>query len=164
MRRMLRDILRQLGIRDVRDSNKVEEAMEMFQERAPDLVMSDWAPGLDGLGFLKKLRHDGANPYIPVILITANTESRHIYKALNTGMYEFLAKPITAARVYSRVCSVIEKRRMFISNEDFFGPDRRRARKSSFDGDNRRASGNINGPERRDGSETTHQGSNRRAR
>jgi two-component system, chemotaxis family, chemotaxis protein CheY len=164
MRRLLRDVLRQLGIRDVRDCDNVKEALEMFTERPADLVMTDWAPGLNGIELLKELRHqDGsANPYVPVIVITANTESRHIYTARDSGMTEFLAKPISASRVYSRVCSVIEKRRMFISNQKFFGPDRRRLYKESFSGENRRERGRMNGPERRDDSESAFFGTERR--
>lgn len=164
MRRLLRDVLRQLGIRDVRDCDNVTQAFEMFQERQADLVMTDWSPGLNGIELLKMLRdHDASpNPFVPVVVITANTEPRHIYTARDSGMTEFLAKPITAKRVYSRVCSVIEKRRMFISNEEFFGPDRRRLRKDSFGGENRRSNGNTNGPERRGLSTAAYAGRDRR--
>lgn len=164
MRRLLRDVLRQLGIRDVRDCNNVEHAFEMFRERQADLVLTDWAPGLDGLALLKALRNMdlSPNPFVPVIVITANTESRHIYEARDSGMTEFLAKPITAKRVYSRVCSVIERRRMFIANDEFFGPDRRRLRTETYAGENRRSSGNINGPERRGLSNAPYAGRDRR--
>ncbi len=164
MRRLLRDVLRQLGIRQVRDCDNVQHAFEMFQEKQADLVLTDWAPGLDGIELLKILRDEdkSPNPFVPVIVITANTESRHIYIARDSGMTEFLAKPITAKRVYSRVCSVIEKRRMFISNEEFFGPDRRRLRKDAYDGQNRRMNGNANGPERRGLSSIAYAGRDRR--
>jgi DNA-binding response OmpR family regulator len=164
MRHLLREVLRQLGIRDVRDCDNIKEALEMFTERAADLVMTDWSPGLDGIELLKDLRNfeRSPNPYVPVIVITANTESRHIYMARDSGMTEFLAKPISAKRVYSRVCAVIEKRRMFISNREFFGPDRRRLAKDSFSGQNRRTHGRMNGPERRDDSLGAFYGEERR--
>lgn len=164
MRRLLRDVLRQFGIRDIRDCDNPEQAFEMFKERQADLVMTDWAPGLDGISLLKALRNAdmSPNPFVPVIVITANTESRHIYEARDSGMTEFLAKPITAKRVYSRVCSVVEKRRMFISNDEFFGPDRRRLRAENYGGENRRAQGNIHGPERRGLSNAPYAGRDRR--
>lgn len=164
MRRLLRDVLCQLGFRDVRDCDNTEDAFGMFNETPSDMVMTDWAPGLNGIELLMKLRQSdiSPNPYVPVIVVTANTETRHIYMARNSGMTEFLAKPITAQRVYFRVCSVIEKRRMFISSDEFFGPDRRRLRKESFGGDNRRVRGNIHGPERRDGASHAFAGLERR--
>jgi two-component system, chemotaxis family, chemotaxis protein CheY len=163
MRRMIRDILRQFNIRDVRDCDKVVDALDMFKQTEFDLVITDWAPGLDGIELLKKLRQeDAANPFIPVVIISANTEARHIYEALDSGMTEFLAKPISATMLYSRICSVIEKRRMFISNEEFFGPDRRRLRKADYSGENRRSGGNVNGPERRDSSSKDYAGKDRR--
>ena len=81
MRRLLRDVLRQLGIRKVRDCDNVDVALEMFQENPADLVLTDWSPGLDGLELLKKLRQSdfSSNTFVPVVVITANTESRHIY-------------------------------------------------------------------------------------
>jgi len=151
MRRLFRDVLCQLGLSKVRDCGNVGTALEMFQETPADLVLTDWSPGLDGVDLLRKLRQSGlsSNPFVPVVVVTANTESRHIYTARNSGMTEYLAKPITATRVYTRICSVIEKRRMFISNHDFFGPDRRRLMKDVFAGENRRLDGNVNGSERR---------------
>jgi len=97
MRRLLRDVLRQLGIRDVRDCDNVKDALGMFTERPADLVLTDWSPGLDGIELLKELRNSDCspNPFVPVIIITANTESRHIYMARDSGMTEFLAKPFT---------------------------------------------------------------------
>lgn len=163
MRRLLRDVLRQLGIRKVRDCDNVDIALKMFQETPADLVLTDWSPGLDGVGLLKKFRQSGlsSNPFVPVVVATANTESRHIYTAQGSGMTEFLAKPITATRVYTRICSVIEKRRMFISNNEFLGPGRRRLMKGVFDGENRRLDGNINGPERRGYTSIAYDGMNR---
>jgi len=164
MRLLMREILSQFGIREVRDCDNVQDALDMFTERPADLIMTDWSPGLNGIELLKALRNSkySLNPYVPVIVITANTESRHIYTARDSGMTEFLAKPISAQRVYSRVCSVIEKRRMFISAQEFFGPDRRRLVKETFGGENRRSRGNINGPERRDASMGSFLGQDRR--
>ena len=164
MRRLLGDVLNQLGVSAVRDHSDVDQAYDKFVEQPADLVMTDWAPGLDGIALLRKLRQTGVspNPFVPVIVITANTESRHIYTARDSGMTEFLAKPITAQRVYSRICSVIEKRRLYISSDQFFGPDRRRLRKDFFSGENRRTRGHINGPERRGLSTIDYYGEERR--
>jgi len=163
MRRMFRDILRQYNIREVRDCDKVINALSIFKEGSFDLVITDWSPGLDGIKFLQTIRQeDGSDRFVPVIVVTANTEAKHIYKALDSGMTEFLAKPISATKLYSRICSVIERRRMYISNNEFFGPDRRRVRKADYSEENRRIGGNANGPERRDHSSTDFVGQNRR--
>ena len=62
------------------------------------------------------------NPFIPIIVVTANTEVRYIMTARDAGMTEFLAKPISASMIYSRICSIIEWQRLFIRCQDFFWP------------------------------------------
>ena len=91
------------------------------------------------MGFLKKIRQDvgSPNPFIPIIVCTANTEFQQVCFARDMGMTEFLAKPVSAMAIYSRICAVIESNRCFIRVHDFFGPDRRR-HDASFGGEERR--------------------------
>ena len=150
MRLLLRRVLEELGIKMVRDSRDPVAAFRMHLGEPADLVLTDWAPGLDGLGLLGQLRRgdDSPDPFVPVIVVTANTEMKHVIRARDMGMTEFLAKPISAKLLYSRIRSIIEKRRLFVKNNTFFGPDRRR-RRMELDGPDRRSHANFNGPERR---------------
>jgi DNA-binding response OmpR family regulator len=150
MRRIVHDILRTFGISAVREAATVEAAFEMFNERLPDLVLTDWSPGLDGLFLMRRIRTDieSMDPYAPIIVITANTEIRHVVAARDAGMTEFLAKPLTARLLYLRIKSIIERQRVFIRAHDFFGPDRRR-RRADFNGQDRRAHRNVAGTDRR---------------
>ena len=128
MRGIMREILREFFIRNVQDAESPDTGYAIFREFPADLILADWVPGLDGLKFLKKARNgtDSPNPFVPVIVVTANTELRHVYAALDAGMHDFLAKPISATLIYSRICRVIERDRDFIRTRSFFGPDRRR--------------------------------------
>ena len=128
MRRLMRGILRELGIRLVRDADNFDIAFRIFQENNIDLIFTNWAPDLDVLAFLRHLRQspDSINPEIPVLVITAFTEVHHVLAARDAGCNEFLAKPVSAEIVYQRICNVIESQRPFIRSESFVGPDRRR--------------------------------------
>jgi DNA-binding response OmpR family regulator len=150
MRRIVCDILRELGISQVRDSSDAAEAFEIFQNFEADLVLTDWSPGLNGVEFLQMLRRNPASRdmYVPVVMITAFTECQHVYAARDAGINEYLAKPITAKLIYSRIKSIIENPRLFVRNDDYFGPDRRR-RRVEFAGPDRRAHANRGGGERR---------------
>ena len=53
-------------------------------------------------------------------------------------MTEFLAKPVSAHTIYSRICALVENHRSFIRIADFFGPDRRRHQAEKYAGDDRR--------------------------
>jgi two-component system chemotaxis response regulator CheY len=66
------------------------------------------------------------NPFVPIIVVSANTEVRHILTARDAGMTEFLAKPISTGLIYARICLIIERQRLFIRCNGFFGSDRRR--------------------------------------
>ncbi len=150
MRRIIRDILQTLGINKIHEATGEDEALEIFQEEKIDMVLTDWSPSVDGIVLLHKVRDMDAssNPYVPVVIISANTEPRHVIQARDRGVTEFLAKPIIAKLIYSRICSVIERGRPFIHSSDFFGPDRRRRHLGPLKGE-RRKHANMSAPNRR---------------
>jgi len=150
MRRVMRDILHALGVDKIRQTADIDEAYDLFQENPADLILTDWSPAVDGMALLGQVRDlmTSANAYVPVIVVTANTEPRHIFAARDQGMTEFLAKPITATLLYSRICSVIERARPFVRASGFFGPDRRRRSLGPLE-EERREHANMNGSDRR---------------
>lgn len=139
VRRLLTDVFSEFGVATVFSTAEPEEAYQYYSENEPDIVLCDWTPDLDGIGFLRRIRldHESVNPYVPIVVVTANTELRHVCFARDNGMTEFLAKPVSARTIYSRLCSVIDNPRPFIRVNDFFGPDRRR-RNFDFAGKERR--------------------------
>ncbi len=92
------------------------------------------------MAFLTKVRQDEdtPDPFVPVVVCTANTEYRHICIARDKGMTDFLSKPVSAHTIYSRICAMVEDDRYFIRNTDFFGPDRRRYQNVEYPGNDRR--------------------------
>lgn len=162
MRRIIRDILKTFGIKTVREANTVEMALALLKEQPPDLLVTDWSPGLDGLEMVRRIRMDivSPDPYLPIIVVTAHTEARNVIMARDAGMTEFLAKPITAKFLYTRIRSIIEHQRVFVRAHGFFGPDRRR-RRADFNGQERRQHRNVAGIDRRT-SQLPHPGPERR--
>jgi len=140
IRKLLTDVFREFGVPTVQSTPDPETAWGFFQQFPPDIVLCDWCQELDGLAFLDRIRQDPdtPNPFVPVIVCTANTELHHVCAARDHGMTEFLAKPVSARTIYQRICNVIEATRPFVRANDFFGPDRRR-----------RSNGGHQGPERR---------------
>ena len=140
VRKLLTDVFREFGVPTVQSTSDPDVAWDMFRKFPVDLILSDWTHDLDGMGFLKKVRQDTdtPNPFVPVIVCTANTEFQQVCFARDMGMTEFLAKPVSAMAIYSRICAVIESNRCFIRIHDFFGPDRRRHQVEAFGGEERR--------------------------
>ncbi len=141
LRRLLTDVFREFGVPSIQSTADPAVAFQMFQSPmvATDIVLCDWAPDLDGMAFLDKLRKDpdSPNPFVPVIVCTANTELKNVCTARDRGMTEFLAKPVSAKLIYSRIVAVIEHNRPFIKVGGFFGLDRRR-RGADHGGEERR--------------------------
>ncbi len=139
MRAMLREILRELGVKNVFDTDTPEKGFEIFNQDEPDLVLIDWAPDFDGIGLLEKIRMDenSNHPFVPVIMVTAHSEVDRVIEARDAGMTEYLTKPVSAKRVYQRISKIVESNRKFIRISEFFGPDRRR-KKTELTGDERR--------------------------
>lgn len=128
-RLLIRTVLQTLGVRNVNEARDGAEALSVLKSFPADLVVLDWKmEPMDGIVFAHKVRRspESPNPYLPIIMVTGYTEARLVTEARDAGVNEFLAKPISAKSLISRIVSVIQKPRPFIRTEQYFGPDRRR--------------------------------------
>ena len=100
---------------------------------------------MGGLSFTRKMRSAPGipNPFVPIVVMTGHSEERHILQARDTGVTEFLVKPMTVRSVYSRLCSIVERPRDFVNASGDFGPDRRRRDDPSYHGPKRREADGI---------------------
>jgi two-component system chemotaxis response regulator CheY len=81
---------------------------------------------------------------VPIIMITGHTEKNRVTAARDSGITEFLAKPISAKALYQRIVNVIAHPRPFIKTKTYFGPDRRRNTNPNYAGpERRRASASV---------------------
>ena len=85
-----------------------EEALAAVKQHRPDLVLLDvMMPKLDGIEACRRLKSDAALPFLPVILVTAKTDTKDIVAGLDAGADEYLTKPIDHAALVARVRSVL---------------------------------------------------------
>jgi CheY-like chemotaxis protein len=129
MRRLVRTMLMGLKVTKIREATDTTAALEEIHHFPADIViMSYYVEPLSAADFAHALRTaDGTpNPYIPIILLTGNTETRVIAEARDSGVNSILATPTSPAAIYKRVVELIEKPRKFITSETYFGPCRRR--------------------------------------
>lgn len=139
-RNLLRSILGALGVPTIEEARDGAEAIEVLHSFKADLAIVDWKmDGVDGIECVRRIRAGAAdsNRELPMIMITGYTEPGLLREAHDAGVDDVLPKPISAKSLMSRIKSVLEKRRTFISSDDYYGPDRRRA-EYAFDGDERR--------------------------
>lgn len=129
MRLVVRSILYALGVRNVREAEDATAAFKEQSSAEADLIIVSWLMDtISGPEFVKMTRtaKDSPNPFVPIIMLSAFTETYRVTEARDAGINEFLAKPISPKSLYQRIVSIIEKPRPFIRTKDFFGPCRRR--------------------------------------
>lgn len=142
MRSILVNVIKGLGVNHVLEARDGSEALEELRNHPADIIVMDWElDGMSGAKFLQTVRSGkrGLNPLTPVIVVSANTIARNILQARDTGMTEFLAKPVSAAAIYARIVSIIENPRRFVRTGSYFGPDRRRRYEAGYMGPKRRS-------------------------
>ncbi len=146
MRKLVEGILRSLGVKTCVEAADGAGAFRELRHYPTDVIICDWNMSpLDGLDFTRMVRtgRDSPNPFVPIIMLTGHTEMNRVVEARDAGVNEFLAKPISAHALYTKISSIIEFPRQFIRSKDFFGPDRRRHENPSYSGPERRTTGGV---------------------
>jgi len=129
MRKILRGVLRALGIRDIIAMDNGLDVFDYLKGKDVDLIIADnMMSPMNGIELVSLIRSgaEGVDPFIPFIMISGFTDLDRIIEARDAGISEYLAKPVSAKKIYQRISSVIENPRDFVRTSSFFGPDRRR--------------------------------------
>lgn len=130
MRALFKRLLKELKIGKVSIVASGTAAIEQFNRDTPDLVLVDWVTeDISGLEVVREIRNgeESQNQYAAIIMMSGLSSYDSIIRARDSGIHEFLAKPLSPKTLYEKVCHVIEHPRNFVRCENYFGPDRRRA-------------------------------------
>lgn len=141
MRHLIMTILSSLGVKNSATAGSVEKGFGKLYKFDADIVICDLRmEPLDGIEFTKRIRNHDTSPnrYLPIIMLTGHSEQSAVERARDAGVHEFLAKPVSATKLYAKIKSIIEHPRSFIRTKDYFGPDRRRRQDPDYDGPERR--------------------------
>jgi two-component system chemotaxis response regulator CheY len=108
MRRILRNLLVQIGITDVEEAGSGAEALAKLQLNNIDLVISDWnMEPITGLELLKKVRGNAATLGLPFIMVTAESKTENVIEAKKAGVSNYIVKPFTADTLKSKIAAVM---------------------------------------------------------
>jgi two-component system chemotaxis response regulator CheY len=111
---LLREVVRALGIRNIRTAAGGADALETLRGFDADVILGDWnMRPVDGLQFVRSIRTgaDSPNPTVPIIMLTGHSDSTHVAEARDSGVTEFLAKPVSAAVLHERIAQAVGRRR-----------------------------------------------------
>jgi two-component system, chemotaxis family, chemotaxis protein CheY len=108
MRRILRNLLSQIGFSNIEEAEDGSTGLRKLRERPFGLVISDWnmAP-MSGLEFLKEVRSDGALKDMPFIMITAESKTENVVAAKEAGVSNYIVKPFNADTLKKKIEAVI---------------------------------------------------------
>lgn len=107
MRRIVRNILKQLGFMNIVEADDGATALEIMKSDKIDLVLCDWnMPKISGLELLKQMKADSDLKNIPFLMITAEAQKQNIIEAVKTGVSNYIVKPFTADTIAEKLKKV----------------------------------------------------------
>ncbi len=110
MRRILKNILKQIGFENIEEAEDGEQAYTKLKSGSFKFVVSDWnMPNLDGLGLLKKVRSDPDLKNLPVLMVTAEAEKEKVVEAIKAGVSNYVVKPFTAEVLKEKMDKILAK-------------------------------------------------------
>lgn len=129
MRKVLRNLLANLGVKDIHEAADGIAGLEAIRMYQPDIVLLDWEmPQLNGLELVRVVRSPDNFPLpdVPIIMITAHGQRWRIIEAARLGVNEFLKKPVSARSLLDRIVAILSKPRPMVQLGDYYGPEPRR--------------------------------------
>lgn len=110
MRRIVKNLLKDLGFQNVEEAEDGAMGLERVRSGSYDLIVSDWnMPNMDGLEMLKAIRANEATAKIPVLMVTAEAKRENIVAAAQAGANGYVVKPFTAAVLEEKLKKIFEK-------------------------------------------------------
>jgi two-component system chemotaxis response regulator CheY len=104
MRRINKNILKELGFKNIIEADDGTTGLNALKTHKVDLIISDWnMPKMSGLDFLKKVR--GADEYkdIPFLMVTAEAQKENIIEAVKAKVSNYIVKPFTAETLSEKI-------------------------------------------------------------
>ena len=129
MRKMIRNLLVNCGIKDICEAADGVAALDSIRTMAPDVVILDWEmPMLSGPELVRIVRSPGVFPMpdIPIIILTGHCERWRVVEAVRLGVNEYLTKPVSAKSLYDRLISITTQPRAVVQMGDYYGPEPRK--------------------------------------
>jgi two-component system chemotaxis response regulator CheY len=108
MRRIMKNLLVQLGFKNISEATDGGDALSKLRVKAAGLVISDWnMEPMTGLQLLKEVRADGKLKELPFIMVTAESKTDNVIAAKQAGVSNYIVKPFNAETLKTKMQSVL---------------------------------------------------------
>ena len=110
MRRIIRNVLNEIGFHNIDEADDGNTALPMLQGGGYEFVITDWnMPIMQGLDLLKAIRTDARIASLPVLLVTAEAKREQIVLAAEAGVNGYIVKPFTAETLSGKIQKIFER-------------------------------------------------------
>ena len=110
MRRIIKNLLRDLGFNNTAEADDGISALPILQSGSFDFLVTDWnMPGMTGIDLLKAVRADDKLSKLPVLMVTAEQKRDQIIEAAQAGVNGYIVKPFTAVTLKEKIDKIFER-------------------------------------------------------
>ncbi|MCE5232880.1 MAG: chemotaxis response regulator CheY [Mizugakiibacter sp.] len=110
MRRIIKNLLQELGFGNIQEADDGATALPMLKSGQFDFVVTDWnMPGMTGIALLKAIRAEPALKALPVLMVTAENTREQIIEAAQNGVNGYIVKPFTAVTLKEKLEKIFER-------------------------------------------------------
>ena len=104
MRRIVRNVLKQIGFTNMAEAENGKAALKVLKKENIDLILCDWnMPEMPGIDLLKAIRSDDELKKIPFVMVTAEAQKDNIIEAVKAGVNSYIVKPFTPETVNEKL-------------------------------------------------------------
>ena len=109
MRRIVKNILKQLGFNNLEEAENGQEALTKLKADTYGFVVSDWnMPVMMGIDMLRAIRADEKLKTIPVLMVTAEAQKENLMEAVKAGVSNYVVKPFTAETMQEKINKIFK--------------------------------------------------------
>ncbi len=110
MRRIIKNLLRDLGFNNTHEADDGQTGLPQLQTGNFDFLVTDWnMPGMTGIELLQAVRADPKLQHLPVLMVTAESKRDQIVEAAQAGVNGYIVKPFTAATLKEKIDKIFER-------------------------------------------------------
>ena len=109
MRRIVKNILKQLGFNNLEEAENGQEALTKLKADTYGFAVSDWnTPDMMGIDMLRAIRADEKLKKIPVLMVTAEAQKENLMEAVQAGVSNYVVKPFTAETMQEKINKIFK--------------------------------------------------------
>ena len=110
MRRIIKNVLQDLGFNNTEEADDGTTALPMLRSGSYDFLITDWnMPGMQGIDLVQAVRADAKMGKMPILMVTAQAKKEQIVKAAEAGINRYIVKPFTPETLREKIGKIFER-------------------------------------------------------